>query len=189
MGAPCGIVSHGRYAAKHDPFVFFNDINGWDGTQFQPSQRCNDHVVDYSQLDADIAANALPRYAFITPNLDDDMHDGSIAQGDQWLATEIPKILATDAFNKGGVIFLLWDEGSGTLSPGDDPPFIAISPNAKQGYTSQVDYDESSYLASVQTLLGLQMLPCGSTSDSTDHTAMLDLFNVPMSAQDAGSSQ
>jgi phospholipase C len=189
MGSPCGLVSQGRYAAKHDPFVFFDDINGWDGKEFQPSQRCNEHVVDYSQLDADIAANTLPRYAFITPNLDDDMHDGTIAQGDQWLANEVPKILATDAFNKGGVIFLLWDEGSGTLSPGDDPPFIAISPNAKQGYTSQANYDESSYLASVQTLLGLQMLPCGSKSDMTDHAAMLDLFEVPMSAVDSGSSE
>ncbi|HEU0032146.1 MAG TPA: alkaline phosphatase family protein [Kofleriaceae bacterium] len=181
MGEPCGLKSHGSYAAKHDPFVYFNDINGWDGKTFQFSQRCVDHVVDYSQLDADLAANTVPKYAFITPNLDDDMHDGTIAQGDAWLAREVPKILASDAFNHGGVLFLLWDEGSGSaLSKGDDPPFIAISPNAKQGYVSNVDYDTSSYLKTVQQMLGIEELPCDPAS--ADVTAMDDLFTVPLTA-------
>ena len=79
MGTPCGLTSHGRYAAKHNPFVYFDDINGWDGKKFQPSDRCNEHVVDYSQLDKDIAANDIPKYVFITPNLDNDMHDGSVS--------------------------------------------------------------------------------------------------------------
>ena len=183
MGAPCGLVSHDRYAAKHDPFVFFDDINGWDGKTFQPSARCNEHVVDYSQFDVDLAANALPRYVFITPNLDDDMHDGSIQQGDQWASQEIPKILASPAFTNGGVLFLLWDEGSGTIAAGDDPPFIAISPNAKPGYVSTVDYDTSSYLESVQTILGLQTLPCGDPQRDAGVQAMTDLFTVPMAKQ------
>lgn len=176
MGAPCGLVSHGRYAAKHNPFVYFNDVNGWDGTTFQPSQRCNEHVVDFSQFDVDLAANALPKYAFITPNLDNDMHDGSIAQGDTWVQTEVSKIIGTAAFNNGGVIFLLWDEGS---SNADDPPFIAISPNAKPAFTSTTDYDTSSYLMTVQSILGVTQLPCG-TAAATTVTPMTDLFTAPM---------
>ncbi|HTR54828.1 MAG TPA: alkaline phosphatase family protein [Kofleriaceae bacterium] len=179
MGAPCGLVSHGRYAAKHDPFVYFDDINGWDGKQFQPSPRCQDHVVDYSQLDADIAANQIPKYVFITPNLDDDMHDGSIAQGDLWLSTEMPKIMATDAYKNGGVIFLLWDEGSGTLTPGDDPPFLAISPHAVAGEVSKTNYDTSSYLKTVQGMLGLDPVPCA--KDPATVSVMTDLFSVPVS--------
>ncbi|HTL38874.1 MAG TPA: alkaline phosphatase family protein [Kofleriaceae bacterium] len=181
MGTGCGTSSHGLYAAKHNPFVYFNDINGWDGTTFQFSQRCVDHVVDYSQLDADLAANALPKYAFITPNLDNDMHDGSVAQGDAWLAREVPKILGSDAFNKGGVLFLLWDEGSGTLSKSDDPPFIAISPNAKAGYVSNVDYDTSSYLKTVQQVLGVEELPCDAAA--AEVPAMDDLFSAPLVAR------
>jgi phospholipase C len=127
MGAPCGLTSHGRYAAKHNPFAYFDDINGWDGKAFHPEQRCNAHVVDYAQLDVDIANNAVPRYVFITPNLDSDMHDGSVALGDSWLAKEVPKLLATDAYKNGGVIFLMWDEGGGSPAS-DDPPFLAISP-------------------------------------------------------------
>ena len=180
MGDACGITSHGLYAAKHNPFVYFKDLNGWDGNAFHPTQRCIDHVVDYSQLDTDLEAGKLPDYVFITPNLENDMHDGSIAQGDTWLSHEVPKILGSDAFNKGGVLFILWDEGSGTLSKGDDPPFIAISPNAKQGYTSNVEYDTSSYLKTVQQALGVAELPCDAARD--DVQAMDDLFTVPMTA-------
>ena len=177
MGAPCGLQSHGRYAAKHNPFVFFNDINGWDGSQFAHSQRCIDHVVDYSQLDADIAAGTLPNYVFITPNLDNDMHDGSIAQGDAWLAHEIPKLLTNAAMTSGGVIFLMWDEGGGTPN-GDDPPFMVISPNANVGMQSQTDYDTSSYLKTVESLLGLAPLPCDANSASV--AAMDELFTKPI---------
>ena len=179
MGEPCGLKSHGRYAAKHNPFAYFDDINGWDGTAFHPEERCNDHVVDYSQLDADIANNALPNYVFITPNLDNDMHDAPIAVGDAWLAREVPKLLATDAYKKGGVIFLLWDEGGGSPAS-DDPPFIAISPNAVPGARSQVDYDTSSYLKTVQNILGLGELPCAEASARQAVDAMTDLFTVPL---------
>ena len=177
MGAPCGLTSHGRYAAKHDPFVFFSDINGWDGHAFQPSERCTTHVVDYAQLDLDIAAGAVPKYVFITPNLDSDMHDGSIADGDAWLAHEVPKLLATPAYQHGGVLFLLWDEGGGTPT-GDDPPFIAISPNIAAGTRSDADYDTSSYLKTVQTVLGVEPLPCAAPTATA--TTMSDLFAVPM---------
>jgi phospholipase C len=178
MGEPCGLASHGLYAAKHDPFVYFDDINGWDGKAFQYSQRCVDHVVDYSQLDADLASGDVPRYAFITPNINNDMHDGSIARGDQWLAAELPKIFASPAYQNGGVVFLLWDEGSGTLGPDDDPPFIAISPNIHAGMVSHVTYDTSSYLKTVQRIVGVDELPCSAAPEKV--SVMSDVFNVPM---------
>jgi phospholipase C len=181
MGDPCGLTSHGRYAAKHNPFAYFDDINGWDGTAFHPEKRCNAHVVDYTQLDVDLANNALPRYVFITPNLDNDMHDGSIEQGDRWLSNEVPKLLASDAYKNGGVIFLLWDEGGGSPAS-DDPPFLAVSPNAAVGMRSQVDYDTSSYLKTVQNILGVAELPCGETTARSTVDSMTDLFTVPLTA-------
>jgi hypothetical protein len=140
-------------------------------------------VVDYSELDNDIAANTLPNYGFITPNLDDDMHDGSVAEGDAWLSHELPKLLATSAFQNGGVIFLLWDEGSFNLFDGgiqDNPPFIAISPLVKPNYVPSTVYDTSSYLKTVETMFGLDVLPCGKGSAAV--TVMDDLFTVPMPA-------
>jgi phospholipase C len=175
MGAPCGIASHGEYAVKHNPFMYFADVNGWNGKAFAATPRCTERVVDESQLDADLAAGTLPDYAFITPNLQHDMHDGSVQQGDAWLAAEVPKILASDAYKKGGALFILWDEGS---SDADDPPLIAISPNAKPGFVSHASYDTSSYLMTVQSMLGLETLPCASAP--TKVTPMSDLFSAPL---------
>jgi phospholipase C len=177
MGNACGVVSRGEYAAKHDPFVYFDDVAGFDGSVMAGSPRCSAHVVDFGTLATDLAAGEMPDYAFITPNMIDDMHDGSIADGDAWLAREVPKILGSAAFRDGGVLFLLWDEGGG-LPPGDDPPFIAISPNARRGYVSTALYDSSSYLKTVQMILGLDLLPCA--PNATTVPVMADLFTVPL---------
>jgi len=185
MGKPCGLRSHGDYAVKHNPFAYFTDINGWDGSGFQTSARCSEHIVDYAELDVDLAAGTIPDYVFITPNLQNDMHDGSVRDGDTWLSREVPKILASDAYQRGGVLFLLWDEGSGF---GDEPPFIVISPNARHGFVSEVDYDTSSYLKTVETILGLEALPCSSDPDAV--RAMDELFSVPLPPPDgAGTSR
>lgn len=175
MGQPCGLASQGHYAAKHDPFVFFDDVNGWNGSTFQPPARCAEHVVDYSELDADIASGSLPAYAFITPDLTHDMHDGTVAQGDAWLSQQVPKLLATPAYQNGGVLFLVWDEGS---SQTDTPPFIALSPNIRAGTVSQTTYDTSSFLLTVEKILGVEALPC--SPDPTAVQPMADLFTVPL---------
>lgn len=177
MGTPCRLQSNGLYAAKHNPFIYFSDINGWNGTSFSPPPRCPEHVVDYAQFDIDLAANVVPDYVFITPNMIHDMHDGSVSDGDQWLASEVPKILASSAYQNGGVLFLTWDEGS---SDGDVPPFIVISPNAKQGHVSQTVYDTSSFLKTVQAMFGVEPLPC--VPDPGSVSTMDDLFTVPLAA-------
>ncbi|HEY2512606.1 MAG TPA: alkaline phosphatase family protein [Polyangiaceae bacterium] len=175
MGAPCGLISHGTYAVKHNPFAYYRDINGWNGSGFSPSARCAEHVVDYAQLDADLASGELPDYVFITPNLIDDMHDGTVADGDTWLSHEVPKLLASSAYRKGGALFLLWDEGSDSE---DDPPLIVVSPNVKKGFVSLVPYDTSSYLKTVETLLGVESLPC--QQDGGTVKVMSDLFAASM---------
>jgi hypothetical protein len=175
MGQPCGLVSHDTYAAKHDPFVYFSDVNGWNGTTFAPSPRCVEHVVDLSQLDVDLASGTLPDYVFITPDLQDDMHDGTVAQGDAWLATLVPRLFATDAYRNGGALFLLWDEGA---SSGDDPPFVVVSPRVQGGTVSTTSYDTSAFLLTVEDMLGVQALPC-SASPSTVQP-MSDVFTEPL---------
>jgi hypothetical protein len=175
MGTPCNLNAAYPYEPKHDPFVFYDDLNGWDGQQFQASTRCTQHVVDYSELATDLTAGTVPKYVFITPNMVDDMHDGSVQQGDAWLQAQVPKILASPAYKNGGVLFLLWDEGSNS---GDDPPFLVVSPLAKAGYVSHTDYDTSSYLKTVEAILGLQPLPCDPSPDSVP--LMSDLFSAAL---------
>jgi acid phosphatase len=81
MPAPCTLSDSGEYAVRHNPFVYYTDI--------QTTSQCNNDVP-YTQLATDLGSAATtPNYAFITPNLIDDMHDGTIAQGDTWLQNNI----------------------------------------------------------------------------------------------------
>ncbi len=67
---------------------------------------------------------AVPRYNFIVPDLCHDMHENiSCSQsnrvlfGDTWLSTEVPTILASQAYLNNGALFITWDEGAS----GDGP--------------------------------------------------------------------
>jgi hypothetical protein len=53
-----------------------------------------------------------------------------------------------------------------------------MSPNARPGFVSQVDYDTSSYLKTVQAMLGVEPLPCGAAADTV--SSMDDLFTAPV---------
>ncbi len=108
MPAPCYLTTSGRYAPKHNPFVYFDDIRN-DPT------RCANHVVSYSALPGDLASSATtPNFAFISPNLCDDMHDCSISTGDGWLQSNLPQILNSPACtSEACVLMLVWDEDDG----------------------------------------------------------------------------
>jgi phospholipase C len=92
----------GNYAKKHNPFMYFDDV------RTNPS-RCS-RVVPATQLDSDLAAHALPRFAWITPNLCNDMHDCSVATGDRYLSGLVPRLIS--AVGPRGAVFVTWDEGS-----------------------------------------------------------------------------
>ena len=66
--------SSGAYARKHNPWVNFGAL---PKTVNQPM----------SAFPSDLSK--LPTVAFVIPNLDNDMHDGTVAQGDRWLRTHL----------------------------------------------------------------------------------------------------
>jgi len=114
-GTDCPITSRGLYAAKHNPFVFFDDVT--DGINPR-STTCIAHVRPLTELDADLASGSVARYNFITPDLCNDMHNSSgcssadsIANGDRWLADWIPRIRQSSAYLDGGAIFVTWEGG------------------------------------------------------------------------------
>lgn len=172
-GTKCPIVNENDYAPKHNPMVFFDDVT--DGTDVK-SAHCIAHVRPYSELAADLSANKVANYNFLSPDLCHDMHDSCppaddrIKQGDDWLAMEVPKIMASDAYKAGATILITWDEGDN----GSDGPigFIALSNKAKPGYAGMVKYTHSSTLRSVEELFGIKML----LRDAANATDLSDLF-------------
>ena len=156
MGQPCQLTDNGNYATKHDPFLYFTDM--------QAQAVCAERNVDYSQFEADLATNEY-RYMWITPNLLSDGHNPSndqaaaLLHSDQWMANEVPKILNSDGYKAGGVLFITWDEAEGRTGDADRIPMIILSPKLKStGMTSATAWTHSSYLATVEDLLALPRL-------------------------------
>jgi phosphatidylinositol-3-phosphatase len=166
-GTDCPLTDSGKFVTRHTPMLFFDDVTGNDPS----STNCKAHVRPYTELAADLGGNKVARYNFISPNLCDDMHGltvacgtanfDEVAAGDTWLKNEVPKILASDAYKKNGVLFIAWDEGDeplvGTASDGP-MPFIVMSPKAKAGFASQTKLTHSSLLRSVQEIFGVAPL-------------------------------
>jgi phosphatidylinositol-3-phosphatase len=145
-----------HYAAKHDPFVFFQDVSG--NPPYKDNAHCAAHHRPYTALADDMKANRLANYVFITPNLCHDMHDkcGSksrVKNGDDWLRAELPAMI--DYVNAhSGVIFLAWDEGHETRKI----PFLAIGPGVKKGFAGKKRYDHGSMIKTVEKIFGLPVL-------------------------------
>jgi hypothetical protein len=120
------------YATRHDPFVYYPTIVGNNDPSY-----CANHVVDYSKLAGDLATeNGTPNYAFITPDTCHDGHDspcasfdigqpdwrkGGLYSANDWMSTEVPKILSSPAFTTPGVasvLFITTDEAANTDATG-----------------------------------------------------------------------
>src|SRR5262249_31742284 len=54
------------YERKHNPFVSYQDV------QTNPARMAN--LVDFSELNTDLAANSVPDYVWISPDQCHDMH-------------------------------------------------------------------------------------------------------------------
>jgi hypothetical protein len=155
----CPIRHHEFYAPKHDPFVFFRDVSG--DPPSPDNAYCAAHHKPYSALSADLAADHLAPYVFITPNQCHDMHgqhgcpgDDIVRMGDDWLKAELPQLIAY-AEKQSSLIFLVWDEGDREL----ELPFLAIGPMIKPHYTAKQHYTHSALLKSLELILGVPPLP------------------------------
>jgi phosphatidylinositol-3-phosphatase len=159
MGTPCNLASMGDYAPKHDPFLYFDDM------QNDPTGLCAKTNVDFTGFPADLAAGTY-RYMWITPNLINDGHnpadepEASLRVSDAWAKTEVEKIMLSAAYKNGGVIFLTWDEAEGRDGrSGTRIPMIIVSPRiVSKGFKSNKPYTHKSYLATVEDILGLPRL-------------------------------
>jgi hypothetical protein len=154
----CPVVSDGNYVARHNPFVFFTDVVG--NPPARDNSYCGAHHKSLEGLAVDLADGKIPAYAFITPNLCNDMHggigcpgDNFIMLGDRWLDRHLPPLIDW-ADKHAGVIFITWDEGAKS----NKLPFLAIGPSVKSGYAGRAEYDHGSLLKTVETIFGLPFL-------------------------------
>lgn len=174
-GQSCPLVSHDLFATKHNGTLFFDDVTDNNDPQ---SAHCIAHERPYSELASALNNNTAPRYNLIVPDLCDDMHNSggcatsnSIRNGDTWLKQQTPEILNSQAYQNGGVIFIIWDEGEGSDGP---IGLIVLSPEAKAGYSNTIHYTHSSTLRTIQEVFGVTPL----LGDAANATDLSDLFSA-----------
>ena len=155
------------YAVKHNPFVYFADVQ----RGLNPNLSLN-QVVDFHQLFADLKSGDVPSYSFIVPNQCHDQHgrgssemgtgcsvdQNAIAQGDAAVSVLIPAIKNSPAWKHGNnALVLVWDENDYSSLP--NQVILTVDTNyAPTGKVSNVKYNHFSLLKTIEAGLGLDYL-------------------------------
>ncbi|WP_434721497.1 Ig-like domain-containing protein [Mesorhizobium sp. RIZ17] len=125
----------------HDPWASFGD-----------SQNTGQ---DFSQFPTDFST--LPTVSFVAPNINDDMHTGTIAQGDQWLSSHL-SAYANWATTHNSILVVAFDEDDGTSN--NHVATLVFGAGVGAGQNSQL-FDHYSLLHTIENMYNLPAL--GST--------------------------
>lgn len=151
--------SSGKYAIKHNPFLYFDAIRN-DQT------RCRRSVVPLNRLDTDLKEGQLPDFAFIVPDLCHSSHDYELKVTDTWLGRIVDSIMNSPAFDQNSLLVLTFDEGTtneggnGTALPakGGRVATALISPLVKKGFEDATPYSHYSLLKTISVAWKLEEL-------------------------------
>jgi hypothetical protein len=130
----------GPYARKHAPWTNFQDLPA------SVSQPMTAFPSDYSKL---------PQVSFVVPNLNDDMHDGTVQEADSWLRSQLSGYV-TWARSHNSLLVLTWDEDDDTSR--NQIPGVLAGAHVTAGarYAGRVDH--YTVLRSLETAFGLSAL-------------------------------
>lgn len=149
MPSNCLKADSGQYVLHHNPMPYYTNLG-----------------TDCGNFDAPFGASPdlSASFTFITPNATHDMLNGTIAQGDSFLSSYVPALIATPQYQAGNTaIFIVWDEDENS-GANNHVASIVVSP-----YTSAVkvstSYNHYSLLRTAEDLLGLPAL--GSAASAT----------------------
>ena len=99
--------------------------NPWES--FPEGLSVERNFIDFPSSDFSL----LPNVAFVVPSLDDDMHDGTIKQADQWLQSNIDSY-AHWATTHNSLLVVVWDEDSNS-GPSNQVPAILYGAHINSG--------------------------------------------------------
>src|SRR5437762_6249595 len=154
-GASAG-TTPATYKRKHNPWV-----NWQDSTYPLPTNKLPPSVnmpyAGYFPSSANYAS--LPTLCFVIPNQADDMHDGTVAQGDSWLQANL-SAYANWCMSHNSLLIVTWDEDDGTSS--NHIATIFWGPMVVPGHYGQT-INHYSVLRTIEVMFGLSH-DAGSTS-------------------------
>ncbi len=176
-----GDVGTGNYTARHDPFVYFDDI-------VNSTARCSRIVpansggkggpddLFLSDLGSPSTASNL---MWLTPNLCNDTHDCPVSTGDTYLSQVVPNILNSSLFtHQKAALFITFDEGNGYCpingSSLDCVYALWAGPVVNTNFQSTNQYNHYSFLKTLETVWNLPPL----TDNDRSATPMMEFFAV-----------
>jgi hypothetical protein len=178
MIGKCNETVNPDYRTAHNPFGWYADIRN-------NKTYCAAHDVNMTYWNEAVAANQIPNYVFISPNVTDDCWKYGVKSCDLWLSKWLPPLMNTSWWNHTAM-FITYDESilndtrsvNGTVG-GGHVYTILVSPFACKGYISHVKYDHYDLLTTTEWLLGLGRLAHGHQDNWTVDPPMQDLFCWP----------
>jgi phosphatidylinositol-3-phosphatase len=136
VGSPA--CAAGKYARKHVPWANFTNV--------PPATS-----VPFSAFNARTDYSSLPTVSFVIPNLDNDMHDGTIAAADTWLQQNVGAY-ANWAVANNSLLIVTWDEDDN--GPNNQIPTVIFGANVKPGQYNEV-ISHYNVLSTVEQMYGL----------------------------------
>ncbi len=158
------VCTSGAYAEKHAPWVNFTNV---PATSNQPF---TSFPTDFTNL---------PTVSIIDPNLNDDMHDGTIAQGDTWLQQHINSYVQF-AQTHNSLLIVTWDEDDS--ASGNHIATIFVGPMVKQGQFAEI-INHFNVLRTIEDLYGLTRVGAAATA-----TTISDVWKQPTADFTVGAS-
>ena len=145
------------YASRHNPAEYYTDLSNC-ATNDVPMG-----TTTSGALHSDVISGTLPTFSTVTPNLNDDMHDGTIQQGDTWLAGWIPQITSSPDYTSGHLaVLIVWDEGSSD----NNVAMIAMSKYVTPGTVSTTAFTHYSLLKAAEDIAGVPELGNAAAANS-----------------------
>ena len=137
----------GAYVRRHNPWVNFTSLPASVNRPF------TDFPTDYSKL---------PTVSFVVPNLDNDMHDGSVRRADTWLRDNLGDY-ARWAKTHNSLLVVTWDEDEGGGDEDNQIPTVVVGEQVEPG-----DHDQPNNLYGLlRTILDAYGLdPLGHSADA-----------------------
>ena len=128
----------GKYARKHAPWVNFTNVPAASSVPFSAFNARSDY-------------SSLPTVSFVIPNLDNDMHDGTVAQADAWLQQNLGSYANWAAANNS-LLIVTWDEDDNGAH--NQIATVFYGAGVKPGASSEV-ISHYNVLSTVEQMYGL----------------------------------
>jgi acid phosphatase len=132
------VCAAGKYARKHVPWANFTNVPPATSLPFSMFNSRPDYA-------------SLPTVSFVIPNLDNDMHDGTIGQADSWLASNLAQY-ANWAVANNSLLIVTWDEDDN--GPSNQIPTMIYGANVRPGAYSEV-ISHYNVLSTIEQMYGL----------------------------------